>query len=234
MEADESRLSHRLAVELLCERIEELSRFIQQHSLDPLPMNDEKYASLLRVLSHLRLLDVISNKLVIDNMGPRNEPVVDAGQGPEIAPLGNRPPSLFDYENVQSQHKDATDAWDNGRRNTENTHIGLSSIVEVGMTPTTDELSQPAHSTSDGHSQAAVRPTTTDWTWPDSNSYLLDMLPTNYNDVEATTSLPIQSDNAAILQTNGPQPSPLVDDVDSDTKITATLVKQLSARIGSL
>ncbi|KAK2594020.1 hypothetical protein QQS21_008282 [Conoideocrella luteorostrata] len=66
---DKRRLSHRLVVELLCDRIDQLGRFIRENAHEPPAMDVDKHNLLRKALGHLRLLDAVPSEITVMQPG---------------------------------------------------------------------------------------------------------------------------------------------------------------------
>lgn len=124
------RLSHRLVVELLSERVDELYQFTRRHALEPPLMGDEKHASLIKALNHIRLADIISDKSGLSATRPAvSSNVESAAPEPQITgSVAPAQPSMLDFPDDLAMRQ---------------SH--LPSVSEMNMSLDADDLNQPPH-----------------------------------------------------------------------------------------
>lgn len=99
-----SRLTLRVAIEQLSNRVDQLHRFITEHGLEPPPMDNEDHHRLLRVLDYQRLPYTILSK----DLRPQKTPTTSSQELPSLQAKSDSPPvsmvATSDQDTVPQQH----------------------------------------------------------------------------------------------------------------------------------
>lgn len=205
-----------MVIEILSERIDELYQFIRQHSLEPPVMGKGKYESLIKALSHVRLLNAISDKNGLSPTGARDPPVSNATSDdpPNRGPTTSAPPPAFDSQDDYSTRL-----------------FNFPSDSEMDFSLDGDGLSQAIRSSLEDQVQAQSFSPLLRWNWPG-----LDFATSHTDDLDVADPSTL-APNLAHIAANTTRPDTLTSPEDSpgnETSSTNILIKQLSDRIGSL
>lgn len=219
-----------MAIELLSDRIDELYRFIRDSSLEPPPMEEDKQASLTKVLAHLRLSSAVAGKHGLyssrrrdssfSNSGPERLPESqNAALGPE--------PNLYNGScgRVDRRMSPSSSEGDHlpGTRPNPLPASEMNALLHTG------EMSTSARSDPDDCVEVPGQDSYAGWELPNFNIPLLDVEPTDFMSFDAID--PVSHDSHDGSQSQAPREA---GSVARDCDSTQTLVKQLSDRVGSL
>lgn len=214
-------------VELLCDRIDELGRFIRDLSHEPPAMDTEKYNLLNKALAHLRLLDAIPSEDLLTNSS--------TSEGPG-------PTSLFDNTlNILGYHQERRnemqtdqDIFDIASRDALD-QAGIISMNDGSLVHGTDG-SEIIHPSFNDLTSATINPSGNpfvNWGWSNEDLSLLHTASADFSDIQNQEPILNQRTKDTISPADAPEP-PQQDNNSSDAHGTETLVNQLADRIGSL
>jgi hypothetical protein len=219
-----------MAIELLSDRVDELCQFIRANSFEPPCMDEEKQASLIKVLGHLRLSNAISGKDGLIAARPRvtssSNPV--PGPLPPFQTTDSQPAADF-YHDPSSRVNLQTSPSSNEGDQPPASGTNPLSASEMNVLLERGGMNASAHASPEDQVQPSGQGPYPDWGLSNFELPLLNVQPADFMDFGTLNPVLDNPDNA-----HHPQTPKQTDDVDRNSDNTETLVKQLSDRIGSL